>query len=240
MKFKVRDRVICTRNTCGYATKNKKGTIKKLENKIYMVDFDENVGGWEDIDLEIKRGHGVAVDDEDLELIEENTGNKQFTLDDLKVGYLVELRDGKLRMVMESTNGKVLIDEYNGFYLKLEGYSDNFKDEDGDSQYDIIKVYGFDEFAYKTLDFNTEDRELLWERKEGILNDAEKEYLGSFIKPFRGSVGSISKESTDDYEFIVIDLNDELVPVSLPMFVKNKYYENMETNKEYTLEELEL
>ena len=119
MKFKVGDRVRCVRKVDGFDTENKKGTIKKLENKIYMVDFDENVGGWEDIDLEIKRGHGVAVDDEDLELIEENTGNKQFTLDDLKVGYLVELRDGSGNMVMEAKEGKVLIEEYNGYYLEL-------------------------------------------------------------------------------------------------------------------------
>lgn len=237
MEFNVGDRVRCTRNVGSFDTKGKTGTVKETYTIFCAVDFDENVEGWGDIKLGMEKGHGVNVDKKDLELIEENTDT--FTLDDLKVGYLVELRDGSGNMVMEATEGKVLIKEYNGYYLELNAYNNNLN-YDGNSDYDIIKVYGFDEFAYKTLDFNTEDRELLWERKEGILNDAEKEYLGSFIKPFRGSVGSISKESTDDYEFIVIDLNDELVPVSLPMFVKNKYYENMETNKEYTLEELGL
>lgn len=235
MKFKAGDRVICTRNTCGYATKNKKGTIKKLKNKIYMVDFDENVGGWEDIDLEIKRGHGVAVDDEDIELIEENA----FTLDDLKVGYLVELRDGSGNMVMEVTEGKVLIEEYNGYYLELNAYNNNLNYY-GDSDYDIIKVYGFSKYKSKALKFTTKDRELLWERKE-ILNGKEKEYLTSFIKPFRDRVKYIAKyydEKAKDY-YISIEYENDL-DINFPYFAGKEMYKNMETNKKYILEELEL
>lgn len=249
MKFKVGDRVRCTKNiticetdnNTYHNTKDKVGIVKEIySSNFYTIDFNENIKGKEIVDLNIKKGHGLNVCEEDLELIEEDTGNKQFTLDDLKVGYLVELRDGRLRMVMESTNGKVLIDEYDGFYLKLEDYSDNFKDENGDSQYDIIKVYGFDEFAYKTLDFNTEDRELLWERKE-ILNGKEKEYLTSFIKPFRDRVKYIAKyydEYANDY-FISIEYENDL-DINFPYFAGKEMYKNMETNKKYTLEELEL
>ena len=235
MKFKAGDRVICTRNTCGYATKNKKGTIKKLENKIYMVDFDENVGGWEDIDLEIKRGHGVAVDDEDIELIEENA----FTLDDLKVGYLVELRDGSGNMVMEVTEGKVLIEEYNGYYLELNAYNNNLNYY-GDSDYDIIKVYGFSKYKSKALKFTTKDRELLWERKE-ILNGKEKEYLTSFIKPFRDRVQHIKKwyDNNNDKYLISAEYKDESFPTNFP-FLEEKMYKNMEVDRAYTLEELGL
>lgn len=236
MEFNVGDRVRCTRNVGSFDTKGKTGTVKETYTIFCAVDFDENVEGWGDIKLGMEKGHGVNVDKKDLELIEENTDT--FTLDDLKVGYLVELRDGSGNMVMEATEGKVLIEEYNGYYLELNAYNNNLN-YDGNSDYDIIKVYGFSKYKSKALKFTTEDRELLWERKE-ILNGKEKEYLSNFIKPFRNSVESIVKESTDDYEFIVINLNDELNPVSLPLFDQNKYYKNMETYKKYTLEELGL
>ena len=240
MKFKVRDRVICTRNTCGYATKNKKGTIKKSENKIYMVDFDENVGGWEDIDLEIKRGHGVAVNDEDLELIEENTGNKQFTLDDLKVGYLVELRDSSRNIVMECTGGKVLVDE-NGGWLNLNDYNNNFKFMDNENDFDAMKIYGFSFYKNKALKFFKEDRKLLWERKE-ILDDAEKEYLSSFIRPFKDRVKYIKKwyDNNNGKYLISAEYKDGSFPTNFPFLEEKDMYKNMEVDRAYTLEELGL
>lgn len=243
MEFKVGDRVRCTRNVDGFNTKSKIGTVKKTNMLFVGVDFDEDVEGWGDIGLGIEKGHGVSVKYEDLELIEENT--KQFTLADLKVGYLVELRDGKLGMVMESTNGKVLIDEYNGFYLELNAYNNNLNYY-GDSYYDIIKVYGFSKYRSKALKFTTEDRELLWERKEmldnkDILNDKEKEYLSNFIGPFKDRIKYIAKyydEKAKDY-YISIEYENDL-DTNFPYFVGKEMYKNMETNKKYTLEELEL
>ena len=247
MKFKVGDRVRCTRNiticeidnNTYHNTKDKVGIVKKIySSNFYTIDFDENIKGKEIVDLNIKKGHGLNVCEEDLELIEENTFT--FTLDDLKAGYLVELRDGKLRMVMESTEGKVLIEEYNGFYLELKDYSDNFKDKDGDSRYDIMKVYGFAQYNSRTLDFTTEDRELLWERKE-ILNDSEKEYLSNFVKPFRDRVKYISKyfhEYANDY-FISIEYENDL-DTNFPDFSNKEIYKGMELNKKYTLKELGL
>lgn len=237
MKFKVGDRVRCTRNVGSFDTKGKVGTIKEIGVTVYAVDFDENVGGWGDKKLSIKVGHGLSVQVEDLELIEENTDT--FTLDDLKIGYLVELRDGSGNMVMEATEGKALIEEYNGYYLELNAYNNNLNYY-GDSDYDIIKVYGFSKYKSKALKFTTEDRELLWERKE-ILNGKEKEYLTSFIKPFRDRVKYIAKyydEKAKDY-YISIEYENDL-DINFPYFAGKEMYKNMETNKKYTLEELEL
>ena len=248
MKFKVGDRVRCTRNiiicktdnNTHHNTKDKVGIVKEIySSNFYIIDFDENIKGEEIVDLNIKKGHGLNVCEEDLELIEENTDTKQFTLDDLKVGYLVELRDGSGNMVMEATEGKVLIEEYNGYYLELNAYNNNLNYY-GDSYYDIIKVYGFSKYKSKALKFTTEDRELLWERKE-ILNGKEKEYLTSFIKPFRDRVKYIAKyydEKAKDY-YISIEYENDL-DINFPYFAGKEMYKNMETNKKYTLEELEL
>lgn len=237
MEFKVGDRVRCTRNVDGFNIKDKIGTIKETAITLCVVDFDENVGGWEDKKSGIKLGHGLGLDKKILELIEENADT--FTLDDLKVGYLVELRDGSGNMVMEATEGKVLIEEYNGYYLELNAYNNNLN-YDGNSDYDIIKVYGFSKYKSKALKFNTEDRELLWERKE-ILNGKEKEYLSSYIEPFRDRVKYITKyyyEKAKDY-YISIEYENDL-DTNFPYFAGKEMYKNMETNKEYTLEELGL
>lgn len=244
MKFKVGDRVRCARdiiickadNNTHHNTKDKAGIVKEIySSNFYTIDFDENIKGEEIVDLNIKKGHGLNVCEDDLELIEENA----FTLDDLKVGYLVELRDGSVNMVMEATEGKVLIEEYNGYYLELNAYNNNLNYY-GDSDYDIIKVYGFSKYKSKALKFTTEDRELLWERKE-ILNGKEKEYLSNFIGPFKDRVKYIRKmfsQSRGEY-YIQIRYKDDN-PTNFPYFSNKDMYKNMKTDRRYTLEELGL
>lgn len=73
-----------------------------------------------------------------------------------------------------------------------------------------------------------------------ILNEKEKEYLRIVIKPFRDKVEHIVKYVLDETgkDYIEIELeNDCLV---FPYFKSDKYYKNMEPDKEYTLEELGL
>ena len=79
-----------------------------------------------------------------------------------------------------------------------------------------------------------------------ILNKQEKKYLKAVIKPFRDRVISISKC------FYVLD-NAYLIEIYMKSvegifnteylrspFFKNEMYKGMETNKKYTLEELDL
>ena len=78
-----------------------------------------------------------------------------------------------------------------------------------------------------------------------ILDEKEKKYLSAVIKPFRNRVINIKKESGYSIECIKITLNPLKVMtaddiVYLPNFIKWSMYKGMETDKEYTLEELGL
>lgn len=79
------------------------------------------------------------------------------------------------------------------------------------------------------------------EKKEEILDEAEKEYLRAVIKPFREKYHTyITKQK--------IYVGDERVQIyfikytviKLPFFKAGTMYKGMELNKDYTLEELGL
>ena len=78
-----------------------------------------------------------------------------------------------------------------------------------------------------------------------ILDDAEKQYLSAFIKPFRNRVKYICKiwylgVSSSEYQRIYITLSDDSHDIDLPLFKKETMYKGMEIGKKYTLEELGL
>ena len=80
----------------------------------------------------------------------------------------------------------------------------------------------------------------VYEHKEEILDEAEKRYLRSVIKPFRDRVTFISKLHTrEDKEFISINLKNGDY-IDLPLFKENTMYKKMIINKDYTLKELGL
>lgn len=82
--------------------------------------------------------------------------------------------------------------------------------------------------------------------KEPILDDVEKSYLRSVIKPFRGRVNYIYKTSCGEKAyFIRIVVRSTILPRGLdsmffPVFAKDTMYKGMELNKAYTLKELGL
>ena len=89
--------------------------------------------------------------------------SKEFTIDDLKYGYLVELRDGRYALYMPSRNGDLF--DFGNVDFSIMNYKKNLKyDNNRNSNVDIVKVFGFAE--YGTLQLTTKNRELLWERKE--------------------------------------------------------------------------
>ena len=75
-----------------------------------------------------------------------------------------------------------------------------------------------------------------------ILDDVEKKYLSSVIRPWRDKVEYIRKINFDDEdEFIVIIYRErESKAMPLPCFKKGTMYKGMEYGKQYSLEELEL
>jgi|GEM_PF-4268696 len=69
----------------------------------------------------------------------------------------------------------------------------------------------------------------IYKRKEPILDNKEKEYLGNLIRPFRDRIEYIVKlPICEEKEFISIN------------FKKDTMYKNMKLEKYYTLEELGL
>ena len=99
------------------------------------------------------------------------------------------------------------------------------------------------------VNFNIVDDNEWEEYKEGILDEKEKEYLSAVIKPFRDRVKYIYKtnEIDDCSQLISIrmeryDFEENLrcEYMYLPYFKKDTMYKGMETDKKYTLEELEL
>lgn len=78
-----------------------------------------------------------------------------------------------------------------------------------------------------------------------ILDEVEKKYLWNIVKPFKDRVAGIIKRSYCNYEHIRIkgrsifdDYNYFIT--ELPDFKKGSMYQNMEIDREYTLEELGL
>lgn len=82
--------------------------------------------------------------------------------------------------------------------------------------------------------------------KKPILDDKEKEYLSSVIKPFRNNVISITKldsEDINEYEYVCIEIKEVCVDryyINLPYFKKGTMYKGMEVDKEYSVGDLEL
>ena len=87
-----------------------------------------------------------------------------------------------------------------------------------------------------------ENIKLTLEVEEPILDEAERKYLSSVIRPFKNKVEYIIKYKSYDFkdkEYICILVKDNLM-ISLPCFKRNLMYKGMDLNKEYTLEELGL
>lgn len=152
----------------------------------------------------------------------------------IKVGDLVRLRD-------DLEDGK----SYDGIYFYDFMKFNEFEiiEEMLDDDTVIIRKGNKDYYYSKEMIAEVKrpiEYETIYKRKEPILDDKEKEYLSSVIKPFKDRVKYIAKwyyKMTGGY-YIVIRLENE--NIYLPMFKENTIYKNMKIHKEYTLEELGL
>lgn len=157
--------------------------------------------------------------EDELELVE-----VQFTKSELKDGDIVTQRNGLKKMVFEN---KLYGSNH---FVSLTYYTEDLKDANGDEEYDIIKIE-------RPGKYNT-----IFERKEEILDETEKRYLASVIKPFKNKIETIEKttqigDSSLCYLNMLLKNNDM---ANLPNFKKNSMYKGMEVNKKYTLKELGL
>ena len=161
--------------------------------------------------------NGEWFREDELELV-------TFTKSDLKNDDVVTYRNGTIRRVRE--NKLLNRDGYSG--NRLENYNNDLKDKDGQHDLDIVKVERPTKY------------ETVFERKEEILDNTEKNYLRSVIRPFEDKVKTIEKDIMDDKEYICINLKNWLDTFTLPRFEKGTMYKGMKVNKKYTLEELKL
>lgn len=120
--------------------------------------------------------------------------------------------------------------ENDDLFTPLRYYTEDLKDVDGEEEYDIVKVE-------RPVQYET-----VFERKEEILNETEKRYLASVIKPFKNKIETIEKtikigDSSLCYLIMLLKNNDM---ANLPNFKKNSMYKGMEVNKKYSLKELGL
>ena len=92
-----------------------------------------------------------------------------FSKKDIKPGMLVEVSisgEKGLHYVTLCKEGIVLIDK-KGYYSHLKSFNDDLSGKEF-CKIKITKVYGLSEYASRSLEFSTEDRELLWSIEDEI------------------------------------------------------------------------
>lgn len=186
--------------------------------EIYTIAHLDSLGRHK-IRIEDNKGVSGYVNEEHIEKV-------QFTKSDLKDGDIVTYRNGNKRIVQ----GERLrtLDGDNGY--ELQGYREDLTEKYNDTVLDIIKVERPTKY------------ETVFERKEEILDKAEKRYLRDVIRPFKGRVESITKEVYNSYyetSHIVIRTSANKIEFP-PLKKEKKMYEGMELGREYSLEELGL
>lgn len=208
MKFKIGDKVKFIKRTHSHSSDVKLGRVYTIEYIDYMLDK---------IPYLTKENKEWFKEDE-LELVK----TAQFTKSDLKDGDIVTYRNGAKRTL----KGEKLINQEGYEMYDLIQYKTDLTDIGEQRSLDIIKVE-------RPVQYET-----VYERKEEILDEAEKRYLRAVIRPFRDRVEYIEKEwcfGNREYIIIAIKDSEELI---FPAFKENTKYKNMELGKEYTLEEL--
>lgn len=149
--------------------------------------------------------------------------NKEYTYEDLKkspIGTKITFEDKKINI---RKNEEWFTGECSREIADLKNLKDNYGERGK-----IIKI---EEPTYQTV----------YEVKLEVLDQTEKRYLRNFIAPFKDSVETIRRlySPTKEKDYIQIRYKDDR-PTNLPYFESNTMYKNMEINKNYTLEELDL
>ena len=166
------------------------------------------------------------------EATEENISPYLYNLQKVEEKYTYEdLKKSPVGTKITFEDGNVFFKDNEYRYINIGGirineWLSNLRDDMGQ----LGKIIKIEEPTYKTV----------YEHKEEILDEAEKRYLRSVIKPFRDRVTFISKLHTrEDKEFISINLKNRDY-IDLPLFKENTMYKKMIINKDYTLKELGL
>ena len=210
MKFKIGDRVRAIKES----PQGKIGTIVEIwsNGRGAEVAFKNWKDGWGQDNCHYN------MENDEIELI----SHKQFTKSDLKDGDIVTYRN-KDKRILSNNN---LIDQTGETAHRLKYYTNELKSKDRSStDLDIIKVER--PVKYETV----------YERKEEILDKAEKRYLRDVIRPFKDKVRHIRKQNFSRGDYITINVrhHDGEEGMDLPYFDKDTMYKGMRLNEKYTL-----
>lgn len=193
--------------------------VKFIKSTIYHTD-DVKIG--ETYKIIKIAGHDVRYQVENKEWFkEEELERVDYTYEDLKkapIGTKITFEDGKVLIKTEENRFENRIN-----VTYIGEINNHFKHKI------LGKIIKIEEPTYTTV----------YEAKKEILDDAEKRYLRGVVRPFKDKVDCIMKDINIKNEFIVIDIKNDW-NISLPEFKKGTMYKNMELNKKYTLEELDL
>lgn len=154
-------------------------SIEWLGNDNYHDTF------WEDNECYRFNGRDLAVGNKELyrsmnypiitfdEFMEEYNKMKQFTLDDLRTGMLVVLRNGVKGVVIKDmvssyTTESLIVNGKDQVWETLHTYNKDLTTIDRDDQYlDIMEVWQLPHpYCMQDLEYKREDRKLLWKREE--------------------------------------------------------------------------
>ena len=169
----------------------------------------------------------------------------------LKVGDKVKLKNRRGK----AWNSDGMMDKYIGKIVTVSDihqgfFEDGFAIKEDDGRGFPRWVFRLEDIEYvvkqkhfKSLPNNytgTIEVENGFIQEKEILDDTEKRYLKTIIRPFKNKVSHISKEDCYDGDcYISIELDDE-GDINLPYFKKETMYNGMEEDKKYTLKELGL
>lgn len=145
--------------------------------------------------------------------------------ENIRVGDIIHFRDGVKKIIFNKTELQDLLNHID------ENLKHCYKQNDyRNERYDIVKITR--PTAYTKI----------YDRKEDILDEKEKEYLSNVIRPFRNRIEYIKKNTLlgGKKETIVINYTDifHTNEIYFPSFEKGTMYKNMKPNKEYSFEEL--
>lgn len=171
-------------------------------------------------------------------------------MNEFKVGDLIRGRKNTYRITNENMYlGKVIRKSRDEILIKVLKHNDYFEigkeywvcntSHDFELVNDNIGILKRD-IAKLEKKLNKKKKQLEELQCKPILDDVEREYLKAVIRPFEKEIIEISKETTNNFEYIYIKMKDWNDSFCLPNFKKGTMYKGMKTDKEYTLKELNL
>lgn len=87
-----------------------------------------------------------------------------MTYEDLKPGYVLEMSNGVLYMLMHTADGNLVGVSKQDVWFSVRGNRDDFNEGSETREFHIVAVYGHSQWAYKSLWVSVESRPLLWKR----------------------------------------------------------------------------